>query len=73
MVAALRKLGFDYVFDTNFSADLNSGRGSELLERVKRRRKVPDVYFMLPGLGNMMEKIIPEFTENLSKAEISQG
>ena len=37
MIAALRRLGFDKVFDTNFTADLTiMEEGNELLERVKR-------------------------------------
>jgi len=37
MTAALRRLGFDYVFDTNFAADLTiMEEGSELLDRLKR-------------------------------------
>jgi len=37
MVTALRRLGFDYVFDTNFTADLTIlEEGSELLERLRQ-------------------------------------
>ena len=36
MAASLREMGFDYVFDTNFAADLTiMEEGSEFLERVK--------------------------------------
>ncbi len=37
LVAALRKMGFDYIFDTNFSADLTiMEEGSEFLEKLKK-------------------------------------
>jgi len=73
MVAALRKLGFDYVFDTNFTADLTiMEEGSELLERVKEGGKFPMFTSCCPGWVNMMEKLYPEFTENLSTAKSPQ-
>jgi len=73
MVAALRKLGFDYVFDTNFSADLTIlEEGSELLERVKEGGKFPMFTSCCPGWVNMMEKLYPEYTENLSTAKSPQ-
>ena len=58
MVAALRKLGFDYVFDTDFAADLTiMEEGTELLDRLTRHLKgdkdckTSDPDFLLPGLG----------------------
>ncbi|HOI35207.1 MAG TPA: [FeFe] hydrogenase, group A, partial [Mesotoga infera] len=73
MVAALRKLGFDYVFDTNFTADLTIiEEGSELLERVKEGGKFPMFTSCCPGWVNMMEKLYPEFTQNLSSAKSPQ-
>lgn len=73
MVAALRKLGFDYVFDTNFSADLTiMEEGSELLERVKEGGSFPMFTSCCPGWVNMMEKLYPEYTANLSTAKSPQ-
>jgi NADH-quinone oxidoreductase subunit G len=70
MVAALRKLGFDYVFDTNFAADLTiMEEGSELLDRVKNGGKFPMFTSCCPAWVNLMEKRYPEFTENLSSAK----
>ncbi|AKI96921.1 NADH-dependent [FeFe] hydrogenase, group A6 [Kosmotoga pacifica] len=70
MVAALRRLGFDYVFDTNFAADLTiMEEGSELLDRVKNGGKFPMFTSCCPGWVNLMEKLYPEFTENLSSAK----
>lgn len=54
MVAALKRLGFDYVFDTNFSADLTiMEEGSEFIERFTHRGKYrwPMVHILLPPAG----------------------
>ena len=56
MVAAIRKLGFDYVFDTNFSADLTiMEEGTELLRRLKAHAS---------GETGAEEKPLPMFTSN---------
>jgi len=69
MVAAIRKVGFDYVFDTDFAADLTiMEEGSELLGRVKEGGKFPMFTSCCPGWVNLMEKLYPEFTENLSSS-----
>jgi len=73
MVAALRRLGFDYVFDVNFTADLTiMEEGSELLERLKTGGKFPMFTSCCPGWINLVEKYYPEFTENLSSAKSPQ-
>ncbi len=61
MAAALRRLGFDYVFDTDFAADLTiMEEGSELLDRLSRylkgdkTAKLPISDFLLPGLGQFL-------------------
>ena len=70
MVAAIRRLGFDYVFDTNFGADLTiMEEGSELLDRIKNGGKFPMFTSCCPGWVNLMEKLYPEYTENLSSAK----
>ncbi|OAA31191.1 ferredoxin [Kosmotoga arenicorallina S304] len=70
MVAALRRLGFDYVFDTNFAADLTIlEEGSELLDRVKNGGNFPMFTSCCPGWVNLMEKLYPEYTKNLSSAK----
>ena len=54
MVALLRKLGADYVLDTNFAADLTIvEEASELLERITKgtRPLAAAVYQLLPGVG----------------------
>ncbi|SHN56369.1 NAD(P)-dependent iron-only hydrogenase catalytic subunit [Fervidobacterium gondwanense DSM 13020] len=67
MVAALRKLGFDYVFDTNFGADLTiMEEAHELIGRLKNGGTLPMFTSCCPGWVNMVEKEFPEFIPNLS-------
>ena len=57
MVTALKMLGFEKVFDTNFSADLTiMEEGSELLERIKNGGKLPMITSCSPGWVTYMEK-----------------
>ncbi|AEH50198.1 NADH-dependent [FeFe] hydrogenase, group A6 [Pseudothermotoga thermarum] len=70
MVAALRRLGFDYVFDTNFAADLTiMEEGSEFLERLKNGGPFPMFTSCCPAWINMMEKLYPQFIPNVSSAK----
>lgn len=67
MVAALRRMGFDAVFDTDFTADLTiMEEGSELLERLKNGGKLPMITSCSPGWIAFCEKYYPEFIDNLS-------
>jgi NADP-reducing hydrogenase subunit HndD len=67
MVAALRRMGFDAVFDTDFAADLTIlEEGSELLERLKNGGKLPMITSCSPGWIAFCEKYYPEFIDNLS-------
>ncbi len=75
MVAALRKLGFDYVFDTNFGADLTiMEEGSELIEQLLGHGEHPSPMFTscCPGWINLVEKHFPEFIPNVSTAKSPQ-
>lgn len=75
MVAALRKLGFDYVFDTNFAADLTiMEEGSELIEQLTGHGEHPLPMFTscCPGWINLLEKHYPEFIPNVSSAKSPQ-
>ena len=75
MVAALRKLGFDYVFDTNFAADLTiMEEGSELIEQMTGHGEHPLPMFTscCPGWINLLEKHYPEFIPNVSSAKSPQ-
>nr|AFJ73533.1 iron hydrogenase precursor [Neocallimastix frontalis] len=73
MVAGLRKLGFDYIFDTNFSADLTiMEEGTELINRLNNGGKFPMFTSCCPGWINMVEKSYPELRENLSTCKSPQ-
>ena len=62
MVAALRRLGFDRVFDTDFAADLTiMEEGTELLDRIKNGGKLPMITSCSPGWIKYCEHNYPEF------------
>lgn len=57
MVSALRKLGFDKVFDTNFAADLTIvEEAHEFVERLTKGGKMPILTSCCPGWVNFMEQ-----------------
>ncbi|AQT68276.1 NADP-reducing hydrogenase subunit HndC [Anaerohalosphaera lusitana] len=67
LVAALRKLGFDYVFDTQFSADLTiMEEGSEFLERLQNKGKLPLITSCSPGWMKCVEQFYPDMLDNIS-------
>ncbi|WP_232381186.1 NADH-dependent [FeFe] hydrogenase, group A6 [Paenibacillus tianjinensis] len=67
MVAALRRLGFDKVFDTNFGADLTiMEEGTELLSRLSSGQKLPLMTSCCPGWVKFMEHNFPDMLVNLS-------
>ena len=75
MVAALKRLGFRYVFDTNFTADLTiMEEGSEFVERFTHREEYPWPMFTscCPGWVRFVKSNYPEFTANLSTAKSPQ-
>jgi NADP-reducing hydrogenase subunit HndD len=73
MVAALRRLGFDKVFDTDFSADLTIiEEGHELLERLEKGGKLPLLTSCSPGWVKFCEHYYPEFLENISTCKSPQ-
>ena len=75
MAAALRALGFDYVFDTNFTADLTiMEEGSEFIERFTHRDQYrwPMFTSCCPGWVRFVKGQFPEFTDNLSTAKSPQ-
>ena len=52
LVAALRRMGFDEIYDTNFGADLTvMEEAKEFVERVEAGRESSTVYFLLSGMG----------------------
>ena len=73
LVAALRHMGFDEVYDTNFGADLTvMEESAELLERLKSGKNLPLFTSCCPGWVSFMEKHFPELGENLSTAKSPQ-
>ena len=67
MVAALHRLGFYRVFDTNFAADLTiMEEGYELIHRIKNGGVLPQITSCSPGWINYMEYFYPEIIPNIS-------
>ncbi len=61
LVAGLRALGFDKVFDTNFSADLTiMEEGHEIVERIKENKNLPILTSCCPGWINFIEHNFPD-------------
>jgi NADP-reducing hydrogenase subunit HndD len=70
MAAALRRLGFDRIFDTDFAADLTiMEEGTELLGRLKNGGKLPMITSCSPGWIKYCEHNYPDFLENLSSCK----
>ena len=69
IAAALRMLGFDYVYDTAFAADLTIvEEAGEFLERFRKGTNLPQFTSCCPAWVNYVEKFAPEFIPNLSTA-----
>ncbi|CDF57363.1 NADH-dependent [FeFe] hydrogenase, group A6 [Thermobrachium celere] len=67
MAAALRRLGFDKVFDTDFAADLTiMEEGTELLTRLEKGERLPLMTSCCPGWVKFVEHFYPELIDNLS-------
>ncbi|HSR12000.1 MAG TPA: NADH-dependent [FeFe] hydrogenase, group A6 [Thermodesulfobacteriota bacterium] len=67
MLEALRRVGFDVVFDTNFAADLTIiEEGNELLKRVKEGGKLPMITSCSPGWIKFIEHFYPDYLAHLS-------
>ena len=74
MVAALKMLGFDRVFDTNFSADLTiMEEATEFLDRFNKKENLPLITSCSPGWIKFCEHYYPEFIKNLSSCKSPQG
>lgn len=74
MVTALKMLGFDGVFDTNFAADLTiMEEATEFLERFKKGENLPLITSCSPGWVKYCEHYYPEFIPNLSSCKSPQG
>jgi len=70
MVAALRRLGFDKVFDTDTAADLTiMEEGTEFIERFTKQENLPLITSCSPGWVKFCEHYYPEFIDNLSTSK----
>ncbi len=73
MTAALRRLGFDRVFDTGFTADLTiMEEGSELVHRLTSGGRLPMLTSCSPGWIKFVETQYPDFMGNLSTCKSPQ-
>ncbi len=73
MVAALKALGFDGVYDMNFTADLTiMEEAYELLGRIKNGGALPMITSCSPGWVKYCEHYFPEMTENISTCKSPQ-
>ncbi len=73
MTAALRRMGFDRVFDTSFSADLTiMEEAAELVHRIRTGGKLPMMTSCSPGWIKFVEQFYPEFLGNLSTCKSPQ-
>lgn len=74
LVEALRMIGFDEVYDTNFAADLTVMEESkELAERLEKQQNLPLFTSCCPGWVKYCETKYPEFAGNISTCRSPQG
>ncbi len=74
MVAALKLLGFDGVFDTNFTADLTiMEEATEFLTRYTKKENLPLITSCSPGWIKFAEHYYPEMIKNISSCKSPQG
>ena len=74
MVAALKRLGFDGVFDTNFTADLTiMEEATEFLDRYSKKENLPLITSCSPGWIKFCEHYHPDMIPNLSSCKSPQG
>ena len=70
MAAALRRMGFDKVFDTDFAADLTiMEEANELIDRVQNKGVLPMITSCSPGWIKFCETYYPDFIPNLSSCK----
>ncbi len=74
LAASLRKLGFDRVYDTNFTADLTiMEEGTELIQRItKKKGKLPMFTSCCPAWVTFLERNYPELKDHLSSCKSPQ-
>ncbi|HWQ98302.1 MAG TPA: NADH-dependent [FeFe] hydrogenase, group A6 [Clostridia bacterium] len=73
LAAALRRLGFEKVFDVDFAADVTiMEEGTELLNRLQNGGKLPMITSCSPGWVKFCEYYFPDMIENLSSCKSPQ-
>jgi NADH-quinone oxidoreductase subunit G/NADP-reducing hydrogenase subunit HndD len=73
MTAALRRIGFEKVFDTSFTADLTiMEEGSELVDRVVNNGTLPMMTSCSPGWVKFVEQFYPDLIDNISTCKSPQ-
>jgi iron-only hydrogenase group A len=73
MAASLRRLGFDKVFDTQFSADLTiMEEGHELIDRIKNKGVLPLITSCSPGWIKFAEHFYPKVLDHVSSCKSPQ-
>ena len=73
LIAALRRLGFDKVFDVDTAADVTiMEEGTELLHRLKEGGKLPLITSCSPGWIKFCEHYYPDLIDNLSSCKSPQ-
>ncbi len=73
LVASIKRMGADRVFDTSTAADLTvMEEASELIHRIKHNGKLPLITSCSPGWVKYVEHFYPEFLENLSSCRSPQ-
>ena len=73
MAAALRRLGFDGVYDTDFAADMTiMEEATEFMERLKTGEHLPIITSCCPGWVKYCEEFYPEFLPNLPSCKSPQ-
>lgn len=74
MVSALRRLGFDKVFDTNFAADMTIVEEAlEFKQRFIENKNLPMITSCCPGWVNFAEKFYPDQLKHLSSCKSPQA
>ena len=73
LIAALRKLGFEKVFSTEFSADLTIlEEGNEFIQRIQGNKNLPHITSCCPGWVKFAEQNYPDLLNHISTAKSPQ-
>jgi NADH-quinone oxidoreductase subunit G len=73
LATALRRLGFDRIYDTSFAADLTTvEEGTEFLKRLQTGERLPQFTSCCPGWVKYAEQFYPQYLDNLSTCKSPQ-